>query len=81
MVSMTRQVKSVFAAVEELGGPQAVADLFGVTENAVYNWIRRGFPPETWIVLRHALARKGVRARDCWWPRMRQPKGSAMAAE
>ena len=81
MFSMTRRVKSVFAVVEELGGPQAVADLFGVTENAVYNWIRRGFPPETYLVVRHAAACRGVRLPDALWPRMRQPKGSAAAAE
>jgi hypothetical protein len=64
---MAKQVKSVEHVIELLGGIKPVASLVGVGETAVYNWLVRGLPPETYVVLIRALEGKGYTAPPSLW--------------
>ena len=64
---MARQVKTIEGVVAILGGYKEVASLVGVGETAVYNWLTRGLPPETYVVLMRALEGKGYTAPPSLW--------------
>jgi len=49
-------------AIDALGGTLAVAELFGLTEQVVCNWRKRGLPPDTFDALPRLLRRKGIDA-------------------
>lgn len=44
MAKSPRAIKTAAQAIDALGGPRAVAELFGITRNAVCNWRSRGLP-------------------------------------
>lgn len=49
-----RTIKDPAELVRRLGGPTKVAKLFGYRHGAVSNWLDRGFPADTYPVLRDA---------------------------
>jgi len=51
---MPRVIKDPGELVRRLGGPVKVAKMFGMRHGAVTNWLVRGFPAETYPVLRDA---------------------------
>jgi hypothetical protein len=51
--------KETKEAIDALGGASVVANLLGVGPNAVRNWYRRGFPPETYAMLAPRLRKAG----------------------
>jgi hypothetical protein len=68
---MARHVNKTDEAIKALGGVGKVAALTGVTEEAVYNWINRGFPTDTYLILTRALNKRGYSVSDALWPFMR----------
>jgi hypothetical protein len=54
--------------VEALGGVRVVSKMFGLTENAVWNWVATDrFPANTYLAIRAALKSKRRRAPDGLW--------------
>jgi hypothetical protein len=45
------RVKFANVAIDALEGTRSVAELFGFTEQRVFNWRKRGLPPESYDVL------------------------------
>lgn len=65
MASASPTVRTIICA---LGGVKAVAELCGVTENAVWNWVSAGrFPARTYFTMRDALKRKRAPAPEHLW--------------
>ena len=54
-----RVIRTAYDAIEELGGAEVVAELFGLGANAVRNWYKRGLPPHTYLVLAPRLRARG----------------------
>jgi len=49
------QLKTGKQVIEALGGPYAVAAIYAEDVRVVFNWMRRGLPPNTREVLGEAL--------------------------
>lgn len=60
-------VKTVDDVIDALGGTQATAQLFRVTEAAVSNWRARGLPPRRFLTFKHVLASRGIAAPPSLW--------------
>lgn len=74
MASAAPTVRSVISA---LGGHKAVAELCGVTEKAVWNWVSaERFPARTFFTMRDALKRKRASAPEHLW----RPKAKEAAS-
>lgn len=57
-----------------LGGPAAVARLFGVRRSAVSNWAQSGvFPPKTYLLFVQKLANVGHTAPHSLWDFASEP--------
>jgi len=52
------QLKTGKQVIEALGGPYAVAAMFGEDVRAVFNWMRRGLPADTHLELSEMLRRR-----------------------
>ena len=64
----TKTLLTVGAVVEELGGKAALAEMTGLSPNAVWNWIDRGdFPSNTYVLITEALSAKGKTAPAGLW--------------
>jgi hypothetical protein len=53
--------------IAALGGNQPVAELTGKKTQHVTNWKSDGFPAETFLILKDALAKLGYRASPELW--------------
>jgi hypothetical protein len=58
---MSRKRKPTEEAIAALGGVPAVAGLFGFSERRIYNWRKRGFPPQAYKELAPRLRERGFR--------------------
>jgi hypothetical protein len=64
----SQHLKSENGVILALGGFRSVAELCGVTPEAVMNWRReRGFPADTFVLLTKELAKRGYRAPEKLW--------------
>lgn len=57
-------LSSVDDVIEALGGPSEMAGLAGVGPSAVVNWRTRGIAPDKFVLIRDALASKGLSVSD-----------------
>jgi len=65
---MARIIRDPKEIVHKLGGASAVARLFGIRPSAVLNWLTRGYlPPATYVPLRDALKKQGLKADESLW--------------
>ncbi len=54
--------------IQHLGGPRAVARMFGVRPSAVSNWSQAGvFPPKTFLLIVQKLEDQGHTAPHSLW--------------
>lgn len=64
----TQALLSVEEVISALGGKAVVADLIGLSPNAVWNWCDRNyFPSNTYVVMTEALSAKGHTAPAALW--------------
>jgi len=66
MAGMTELLtpRDVIAA---LGGPTKTARLLGREPNVVCNWLKRGFPAETYLIFLHHLRQRRLSAPPHLW--------------
>jgi hypothetical protein len=65
---MPKHCTSVREVISTLGGARKVAEMFGLTENAVWNWVATDrFPANTYLAIRNALRSKRRKAPDTLW--------------
>ncbi len=67
-------------AIAAAGGAKVLAQLFGFGTSAIYNWYRRGFPPEAHALVGARLRELGVAYDDDLfrqYPLARKPKPKA----
>lgn len=79
---MSRELTTTNAVIDALGGTKKVAILTGRPDQAVSNWRRRGFPPETFIVLTDALnAIECIAPSELWSMVVSQTPGEVVQVE
>ena len=63
-----KKLSTATEVIEKLGGRQSVADMFGVSYNAVGNWVQDGqFPSHTYRGMIEALVHSGAMADVSLW--------------
>lgn len=72
---MIRKLKTADQVIDSLGGPAGLSRMFGVGENTVSQWRKRGLPPETYTAMIAALQKRGFDAPPALW-RMRRARAS-----
>jgi hypothetical protein len=59
-----KEVRTAAAAIEEMGGPTALARMLGMSGQRVWAWTRNGFPGDAKEDLQRFFASKGIRVAD-----------------
>jgi hypothetical protein len=77
MLGMNSHLTDVRAVIECLGGAKEVAQLFGISTNAVHNWVMaERLPANTYLVIREKLKARRKKVPDSLF-RMADPKARA----
>lgn len=62
------ELSTTAEVIDKLGGVGPVADLTGRKYNAAWNWTTfEHFPPDTYVVMKDALAERGFSAPPSLW--------------
>ena len=74
---MAKQLTTIDAVIDELGGTNAMAHMMAAPKSAVSNWRRdNSFPANTYLAIKAALKAKRLSAPDHLWPMRKLNKGA-----
>ena len=66
---MAKQLTTIDAVIDELGGTNAMAHMMAAPKSAVSNWRRdKQFPANTYLAIMEALKAKRLTAAPGLWP-------------